>query len=105
MIALGELEKTLSDTRDPDGALAVAIIPMFGLRWNKEARERVFGLPKLVRRLRNSNLQLSAYLRLGNIFDGRMNLACPLPDHRGEWASVCGKFEIGSSLRLPTRKG
>lgn len=99
-LLFASLERTLSDVRAPAKSLAVAIIPLFCIRWNREVCERVRGIHRLMCRLRNSNLQHDAYLRLKNPPDESILFEGAVPNHWEEWAAVFGNYELVSALGI-----
>ena len=71
---------TLTDAPSPARALADTIIPLFGIRWNREVFVRVGDLNKLMCRLRNSNLPPDSCWRLGDLFSESVLLTGPPPN-------------------------
>ena len=102
LIVLNETNKVVANPRASSKELVRAIIPLFGIRWNKEVCQRVGGgdITKLLYRLRNSKLPPSSYQRVSDLFNTACSLEGPLPPNWVEWLNIIEKFELDNSISL-----
>ena len=99
-IVLKEANKVICDPKASNTALSTAILPLFGIRWNKETCQRVGKdgeLTKLLYRLRNSQLAPAAYQKVSALLNEACALDGPLPPNWVQWLDVIEKFELDSS--------
>ena len=98
-LVLSGVDKVLNDPRAPAQALSEAIIPIFGIRWNREVCQRTGGINNMLCRLRNSMLPKADYLKLRELFKEVLFLNGPLPPNWEEWLAIIEKFEMGNTVK------
>ena len=97
------LKVFLANPRAPPKDLSEAIIPLMGIRWNREVRERVGSsvVNHLLYRLRNSLLpppsriwKSKSSFPKPSIYRGRV------PHHWEQWLTIIEKFELDNETDL-----
>ena len=99
LIVLNETNKVALNPRTSSKELIRAIIPLFGIRWNKEVCQKVGGrdITNLLYRIRNSKLSPSSYQKVSELFNTACSLVGPLPPNWAEWLNIIENFELGNS--------
>ena len=97
ILVLKDLNRVLNNTKASSIELTVAVIPLFGISWNREVCQRAGDLNKLLCRLRNSLLAPATYLKAKELFAEPSGLIGPVPPNWEQWMSVIGKFELDNS--------
>ena len=102
-IVLEKANLVICDPKASNSALADAILPLFGIRWDKETCQRVGsngGLTKLLYRLRNSKLSPSSYQKISALLHEGCSLEGPVPPNWAQWLDIIEKFELDSSTNI-----
>ena len=101
-LVLKGVDSILADPRSSAKSLSEAVMPIFGLRWNREVCERLGSsvINRMLYRLRNSLLPPEAYRRTKELFSEAINLQGPIPPHWQEWLTIIEKFELDNTTDL-----
>ena len=101
-LVLGNLERTLRDTKAPRKLIQLAIIPVFGIRWDAQVIRRLTRnrLCRILCSLRNSKLDPLTYRRVSLLWHSASETNNDFPTAWGPWRVTIERFNLDDETKL-----
>ena len=103
-LVLKNVERTLRDTSTPINRIRAALVPLFGIQWNKQV---ICGLAAnrfndILKKLRNRGIDTTSYDKLAALWQDAFTVSTAQPPKWKMWVPLIQRFRLPERFTWPT---